>query len=456
MRAKTIGAGLLAVLAASAVQPAAPVRADEGPAHVEGTLASGATYVMDVPAGWNGTVLLYSHGYVTQGQPNPARAASNDAVRDAALAQGYALIGSSYAKTGWAVGEAVPDQLATLAEFTRRFGAARKKIAWGTSYGGLITTALAERHGRTFDGTLAMCGLQQGGIAHFNALLDTTFAVKTLIGGLDDVPLTGVPDQATATQWAGRVTAALKQAQETPEGRARIALAASLYNLPSWPGPMVPEPAPDDYETWEVNQARHMVGPFFNVAYTWRAEIEARTGGNVSWNTGVDYRALVEKSSDRAEVHALYAKAGLSLDGDLGRLKDAQRVKPSLLPAANLAKTSMFTGDLKRPMLTVHTTGDGVVPIQAQTTYRNLVRAAGDDGLLARAYVRKAGHCSFGTGEVLAAVKTLEARIDGGTWTIDPASLNDLAGRLDPAVPPKFTGADPGPYLRPFDVRGGS
>ncbi len=29
-----------------------------------GTLADGATYLIEVPANWNGTLFLYSHGYV--------------------------------------------------------------------------------------------------------------------------------------------------------------------------------------------------------------------------------------------------------------------------------------------------------------------------------------------------------------------------------------------------------
>ncbi|WP_216651341.1 prolyl oligopeptidase family serine peptidase [Actinomadura litoris] len=437
-----------ALLLALSLAGGGDAEAETPPAHAEGALPSGATWVMDVPSGWNGTVLLYSHGYVAEGQPNPARNASTDAVRDAALARGYALIGSSYSRTGWAVGEAVPDQLATLEEFTRRFGAARREIAWGTSYGGLVTTALAERHGDRFDGTLALCGLQQGGVAHFNALLDTTHAVKTLIGGLDDVPLTGVPDQATATRWAGRVTEALRRAQETPEGRARVSLAAALYNLPSWPGPMVPEPAPDDYDTWEVNQHRHMVGPFFNVAYTWRAEAEARAGGNVSWNRGVDYRSLLAASSDRKEVEALYGKAGLSLRADLRALNAGARVAPEPSAVANLARTGLFRGSLRAPMLTVHTTGDGVVPIQVQNRYRRLV---GDGALLGQAYVRRAGHCAFTAGEVLAALGALEARLDGRTWSLDPAALNRAARDIDPAAP-AFTPAAPGPYLRPFDA----
>ena len=32
-----------------------------------GTLSDGATYLIEVPSPWNGTLLLYSHGYVTPG-----------------------------------------------------------------------------------------------------------------------------------------------------------------------------------------------------------------------------------------------------------------------------------------------------------------------------------------------------------------------------------------------------
>ena len=31
-----------------------------------GTFADGATYLIEVPAHWNGTLLLYSHGYVAR------------------------------------------------------------------------------------------------------------------------------------------------------------------------------------------------------------------------------------------------------------------------------------------------------------------------------------------------------------------------------------------------------
>jgi len=39
-----------------------------------GKLSDGATYLIECPAGaWNGTLYLYSHGYVTPGASNPAQ-----------------------------------------------------------------------------------------------------------------------------------------------------------------------------------------------------------------------------------------------------------------------------------------------------------------------------------------------------------------------------------------------
>src|ERR1700732_370042 len=68
-----------------------------------GTLPDGATFVIEVPANWNGTLFLYSHGYVVPGTPNPAQDVGDPATRAFMLASDFALAGSSYATTGWAI-----------------------------------------------------------------------------------------------------------------------------------------------------------------------------------------------------------------------------------------------------------------------------------------------------------------------------------------------------------------
>ena len=56
-----------------------------------GTLSDGATYLIEVPSPWNGTLLLYSHGYVTPGSANPARDVGDPGTRAFLLANGFAL-----------------------------------------------------------------------------------------------------------------------------------------------------------------------------------------------------------------------------------------------------------------------------------------------------------------------------------------------------------------------------
>ncbi|HEX6683882.1 MAG TPA: hypothetical protein VF062_13855 [Candidatus Limnocylindrales bacterium] len=432
--------------------PATAASAVNAPSHVEGTLPSGATYVMDVPDRWNGTVLLYSHGYTPDGAPNPARNAPSEPAKNALLGNGFALIGSSYAGTGWVVEQALPDQIATLDEFRERFGKPRRAIAWGTSMGGMITTGLAERHGHRFAGSLAMCGLEQGAVANFNNTLDPLFAIRTLLAPGSTAALVRLPDQAAAFASIAELTAALDASQATPQGRARIALAAALHNIPAWTDAGQPEPAPDDYDTAQLHQFQVLHGTIF-VGLSWRQEAEEHAGGNMSWNTGVDYGRMLARSAIRTEVEVLYARAGLSLRADLDALAAAPRITADLAAVGYMARNISFTGRLSRPMLTIHTTGDALVPVQVQHAYEDTVDSSNRAGLLRQAFVHRGGHCAFTTGEMLAALGVLQRRIDDGHWRgTDPASLNRLAAELDPSATPAYVTYRPAPYPRPFDL----
>src|SRR6516162_6597197 len=81
-----------------------------------GMLPDGAMYLIEVPANWNGTLFLYSHGYVPPlpGSLNPPQDVGDPATRVFLLSNGFAVAGSSYAATGWAIEQALPDQIAVL------------------------------------------------------------------------------------------------------------------------------------------------------------------------------------------------------------------------------------------------------------------------------------------------------------------------------------------------------
>ncbi|GHH79188.1 alpha/beta hydrolase [Streptomyces sulfonofaciens] len=451
-----LGAGILLALATGGTQPAP---ADTAAARqVTGTLPDGATYLMDVPAHWNGTVLLYSHGLVAvepgHDQPNPAKNAPGwGDTRQQLLDEGYALIGSSYVSPGWVVDTAVDDQVATLEKFGEVFGPAERALAWGESLGGMITTRLAEEYGDRIDGSLAMCGTEAGGVARWNNQLDLSFVLRTLLAPDSGIRLTGFRDRAEADASADALTAEAERAQRTPAGRARIALAAALAGVAGYNATDQQRPGRRDWATTEANQYAVVSETLIPSTTRWRQDAESHAGGSVSWNSGVDYAAMLARSPYRDEAEGLYRSAGLTLAEDLSALGAAPRLNAEDAAVDFMARTASFSGALTRPQLNVHTVYDGLVPVQNEHAYRDTARAAGTSALLRQTYVERAGHCNFTQDEALTAVRTLDERVATGHWGDTSAHGMNASAREHGAVTETaYIRYAPAPFPRPYDL----
>jgi pimeloyl-ACP methyl ester carboxylesterase len=443
------------------------------------TEASGlvSNYLIEVPSAWNGTLVLYSHGY-SFGPPfgAPAPQAAEDAgdpiTHDWLLANGYAIAGSSYASTGWALQQAFQDQIAVLDVFKSKGYNATRTIAWGHSLGGMITAGLVQLFPDRFTGALPMCGVVAGGPGVWNQGLDSEFAFLTLQAP-GAFKLSGFTAGDVFTNF-GKASAAFNAAQATPQGQARIALSAALADVPGWFNPASPQPAATDYAAQEVNQLAWDNNPDLFFGFFGRYELELRAGGNFSWNTGVDYREQLSHSVDRAEVEALYKTAGLDLNKDLDTLNDTPRISAEPGPVAYVTKYITYNGDLDMPVLTMHTTGDGLVEVTDENAYASVVRSAGDNSMLREVFVHRAGHCAFSPAETITAFQTLIHRLDTGRWqdSTNPTSMNSAATNLgaaynviflpNPTPPPtdlgipapaSFIDFHPDQFLRPFDAR---
>ena len=430
--------------------------------YVCGKLGDGAIYTFEVPHNWNGALFLYSHGYVTPGSALAAADVGDPVTGTWLLGHGYALAGSSYATTGWAIQQALPDQISTLNVFDRQVGTPARTIAWGHSLGGIITAGLIQDYPGRFSAALPMCGVLAGGVATWNAGLDGAFAFQQLID-----PSVQVVNIANPTANLTGAEQAAAAAQQTAQGRARLALAAALGDEPGWFTPLSPEPAAGDSATQELNQYLWDTRVDFPFGFALRAELEARAGGNPSWNTGVDYYRQLARSANLREVIALYRAAGLSLRGDLATLNRAPRVSADPSAVRYLAQNISFTGDISVPVLTMHTTGDGLVIPENEQAYASVVRRADNARLLRQVFVSRAGHCAFTPAETITAVQALLGRLATGRWddeALRPASLNAAAAGLGPAeniffsggqivaTPPAFTRYRPPRYPRPFDL----
>ncbi len=426
-----------------------------GTTTLQGTLG-GAFYTIQVPSNWNGTLALYSHGYVFATSPllNPAPDAGDPTTGAALLQQGYALAGSSFSQNGWALQQAFNDQIALLNFFDATCGQPTRTIAWGHSLGGIITAGLVQLYPDRFAGALPMCGVVAGSIGTWNQALDSAFAFNVLLAG-NGLPIVHLTNPTAAFNQAESI---LASAQKTLQGRARIALAAALGDIPGWFDPSSLEPGSKDYTGQEQNQYLWESKVDFLFAFFARAELEFRASGNPSWNTGVDYGVQLAHSADSREVAALYKQAGLSLNSDLNTLAATTRISADPGTVGYLSKYIIFNGNLNIPVLTMHTTGDGLVANEDERAYASVVHSAGDTSLLREVFVHRAGHCTFTPAETLTALQTLIHRLNTGIWdnTTNPAHMNQEAAALGPTlnpVPPAFINFTPTVFLRPFDIR---
>ncbi len=444
--------GMLAALpSASGAQPTTSTP-------YSGTLPDGGSWIADVPTPWNGTLLLYSHGY---GSTAPADS-PDPATKQALLDRGYALAGSSYDPTGslWQLGSAVRDQFETLADVESTVLPARPRqvFAVGTSMGGLISSLEDESSYGRLDGALTTCGIVAGGLQLGNYQLDGEYALDHLLAG-DSIKLvnftgpTGAADSFQSAVQMGNVAAA---AQNTAAGRARLALALSLMNTTTWAvQPGTPPPAPHDYAAQEQGQYNTDFGPpppgfppltVMEFVQTGRQQIELAAGGNPNWTAGVDFTRLVERSSYKPEIEALYRAAGLNLNADLRSLTRDANIKASVPAVRWMVQTSDNTGRLQVPELDMHTIADQLVPVQQENYYRHTVAFAGRSALLRQSYVKAQGHCNFTPSELVAGVQTIQQRVNTGRWDhlADPATLNATAAATG-LGPSAFIPYDPAP-----------
>lgn len=137
-----------------------------------GVTSDGAPYAMQVPANFNGTVALYSHGYrynvdipvgipliggykITN-TPEPVPG-GNAAVAQYFFSQGIAIVGSGFARQGWNPDSAIKTNVELIGTFKAQFPTTTKVIAWGSSLGGVITQGLAEKYPELVSAVAPMC-----------------------------------------------------------------------------------------------------------------------------------------------------------------------------------------------------------------------------------------------------------------------------------------------------------
>ena len=413
--------------------------AQTGSGEEGGKLPDGTAYLMKVPQKWNGT-LVRDLDYAT-GANNPRYVLL--------LERGYALAGTGRhplraLRYDPAVEIANLDRVLDL--FTKRFRRPDRVIQFGCSGGGAVTLGVAEDFSTRIDGAVAMAAHIP--VWQMNTFLDGWFALKALVA--PELPIVDLPFEGNGNVRSDIPEAwrrAINNAQQTPEGRARIALAFTVGQWPAWVNGLTSEPDLKDADALQ-HAMYHAV--FQNASDPGgnsrvRKELAAQ-GQQLSWNTGVDYREFFDNGNDafKVAVRRLYQDAGLNLDDDLKRINALPRVSasPYALEWWN-APGRTAKGTPRIPLLRLHEIGDPQIPPSLVQGYDDLIRANRKEDLYRTAYVHAASHCGYTAAEAAAAIETMMRRLQTGQWgSTDPASLNTLAKQLDKSAA-RFTVIDP-------------
>jgi pimeloyl-ACP methyl ester carboxylesterase len=412
-----------------------------------GTL-QGAKYEIQLPKTWNGTLLIYSHGY-RYAQPAPpaftpvetsAQSASDPTTAAALLAQGYALAGSSYKSNGWAVSDGVAAAEDLHAFFAQNVGEPYRTLVWGDSLGGLITETIAEQHPEWVDGAAPLCGALAGVVPNMNLALDVSYAVKTLID--PQLKLTGYASYADAVKnWQSAVGKLVAAASDQKGG----GTAKVLYVADVVDAPVQTETFDGSTVTSRVKATVEALATALGYATFARYDLEQRFGGNPSGNVGVDYSTRI--SADEASLIDSVTPGSVARFDAL--MAAGQRVTAdSKALASALASGGDPKGTITAPTITLHTAADPLVLVQNESFFRARFDKAQSAGkaeadlvqlytVAPATYPEKpgapygAGHCNFTSQSRVAVIDLLTTWVRDGVYpgqaAIAPA-MGDQSG----------------------------
>jgi pimeloyl-ACP methyl ester carboxylesterase len=392
-----------------------------------GTLA-GAAYEIRLPKSWNGTLLIYSHGY-RFAEPVPpdftpvdssASAAPTADVAQGLLDRGFALIGSSYSANGWAVPEGVSAGEQLYALFRTSVAVPDRVYLWGDSLGGLITQTLAARHPDWVSGVAPLCGALGGTNANLDLALDVAYAVKTLI--YPQLKLTGFTSNDEAvSQWQAAYAAITRAGADLGRGVPKIVLIAALVDAPAQTG---------TYDgvsiTSQIKAYAESILTALGYGTYGRYEIERRVGGNPSTNSEVDYAQRVSP----AERQLIDGIARGAADANLAALAAGERVTADEAARTKADALGNPTGTVRDPTITLHTRADPLVLAQNESLFADRKETSGGSTAdLVQLFTAPpktysetagapygAGHCNFTTAERLAVITLLDNWVRRGEY----------------------------------------
>jgi hypothetical protein len=403
-----------------------PPASKAAPVDLSGEI-NGAPYRIRVPDAWNGTLLIFAHGYRDKADHpgeidnRNADVAPNAALEAPLLAQGFALAGSAYKDNGWAVEDAIQDTKNLAVFFRDNVAPPQRTIIVAASLGTFVGFKSMEQFGGIYDGALCLCSAGAGATRLWDSGVPLYLAYDVVFG----IPPT----------W-GTVGEVRNDIDFDTEVLAKLAPELSnIANFPKFeflrlvaknPGRgITPPPPPAFFPGWALTD-------FFFLTEA-RAELQRRAGGPFVQNLDQTYTLTPAEK-------AYLAGIGLPtpvVDAWLAQM-NARRDIHANTPARNYVRNNTdFNGKIRNPILTVHTIIDPLLVVANDSAYAELNAAKGKEDLLFQTYTTGVGHCNLTGPQILTSIGAIDAWVRTGvrpTAAQFPAGLGFNSG----FVPPPF------------------
>ncbi len=387
-----------------------------------------AIYRICMPRIWNGDLVVYAHGYVVPSLPvaipEDQLNFGGTSVADIFTGLGYAFAVTSYAQNGLAIAQGVADVVDLVQVFEAEEGPPSRVYLVGLSEGGAVTTLGVEEFPSIFAGGLATCGPigwffgQTAYIGTFRVLFDYFFP-----GILPPSPV-AVP-QYVIDYWPN-YEAAVRAAVTDPY---RYSEMVQLFRVAGVPV--------DVNDTQAVSDAAADLLKFGVLGVN---DAAAKLGGQPFDNIGHWYQ-------------------GSEDDGRLNALVQRFAADPAALQT--IATSYETSGDLARPLMSLHTTRDPLVPFGHELLYAAKTAQLGTSDRFRYLPVDRYGHCAFTEAEAVYAFSLLVYEATGAPVSGAEAVLSTPEARAEyrglartqgraAAVKARTgTAAAPAPPLRP-------
>jgi len=374
-----------------------------------GATSDGAPYVIQVPANFNGTAYIWSHGYrynvdlpaaipliggykITN-TPEPGPVVGGDtSVIKYLLSKGFAVMGSGFARQGWNADSGVATDEELITTFKSKFTTTTHIIAWGASLGGFITQALAEKDGAALSASGPLCiasptveaelqmagdflwglktffdpsikaGNYSAGAAGYGEAMGDLGKVFTVLGKLQATIASGAwPDTAPAAIHAAGV--------DRIPSRSALLLLGLMAGLPTQSAHFDSTTGPGSVNSGAYTSFAAAASPALAIlengataaalAVLVTYDVEQQSGGAIFDNTKTDYSARVasEVTVYNAALSGATATAGL-----LGYLAQSPRATASPTALVKMRSLAQWTGNITVPTVAMSGIADPVTP----------------------------------------------------------------------------------------------